>query len=103
MFLGIVFMVLAIIGAVAFLLVSIWFIVTIGFLPTVTMYLCLMFITTIGRMYTRHKRHRIGFRTVNTWDTDAADEMGSTARFGIPHDPYSTNVYRPGRRAPRGE
>ncbi len=89
MFMGIGLMILTSIGVGVFIAVTIWFILTIGFLQTVTMYGALTFITTFYLIYTRHRRHRIGFSTVRTWDTDAADQSGSTARYGTPHDPYS--------------
>jgi hypothetical protein len=88
MFMGIGIMALTGVGAIAFIAATVWFVLTIGFLQTVVMYGSLTFIATFYRLYTRHRRHRIGFRTVHTWDTDEADAAGSTARGGIPHDPY---------------
>lgn len=88
MLLGIGLMILCTIGAVVAIFLTIWFSTTIGFLQTITMYLGITAMVTFYRIYTRHGQHRIGFRTVQTWDTEAADNSGSTARGGIPHDPY---------------
>jgi hypothetical protein len=83
-------------AAMAWVAITVGFIITIGFLWTVLMELIFLLMFIICRIVWRVRALGHRFNTVREWDTTNADLEGSTARFGIPHDQGSY----PARRKP---
>lgn len=85
--LGIIFIVVGIITGIISVIITIWFIYSIGFLTTAVMYILLTLMTIVSLILWRLRRRAHGFSVVHTWDTEAADQIGSTTRYGFPQDP----------------
>lgn len=93
MFIGLGLIVLLSVSGAAFVAVTAFLVLAIGFLATATMYIILLFFYSIYCLYSSYRRgHR--FSSVAEWNTHNADLEGSTARFGLPHDHGSYNSRR---------
>jgi hypothetical protein len=86
MFLGLVMLAGGTLGGAACIALTIAFVIMIGFIPTVAMYLLFLLAIMIVRIVKKVQRMGHKYRTVREWDTDNADLEGSTARYGLPHD-----------------
>jgi hypothetical protein len=87
MLLGCIILALLVPAAIGGLLLSWWLAATIGLLPAVTLYIVLLFSYAVWCVWLQTRRQGAGWRSIERWDTDVADEAGSTARGGFPHDP----------------
>lgn len=86
MFLGFGALIGGVIGAVAWIALTIGFTMLIGFLPTAFMEAILLLMFVIYRIVYRVRALGHKYSTVREWDTKNADLEGSTARFGVPFD-----------------
>lgn len=93
MFQGFAFILFGILGAIAFVAVTVLITIVLGFLATVCLYIAVLFMFAVYRIARSIIRN--GHRIIHTWDTDAADEQGSTARGGYPQDPGNIIVRKP--------
>lgn len=102
MFQGFAVIIIGVLGALVFLIGTIYVGIKVGILPV----LCIFVLAGLMIAGYRIARSiiRNGHRIIHTWDTDAADEQGSTARAGLPQDPggvYVQKRYSGVRRAER--
>ena|SRR5579872_4388218 len=88
MIIGFAAVILGAVGLIIGFIVTLWFVFNLGLLVTLTMYVILLLMTSVSLVYWQVKRHKVGFRSLAYYDPDAADEAGSTARGGFPHDPF---------------
>lgn len=86
MFIGFGIIILLVVGAIAFVATTLWFLLILGIMVTAIMYITIAFMTVISLIYWQIKRYGAGVRTLVQYDPDHADALGSTARYGNPHD-----------------
>jgi hypothetical protein len=102
---GIVSYIKLAVASLFLLALGVFLVYEIGILPTAYIYVSGYLLYLVYDIY-QHVKHRGGgtMRTVIQYDPNAADEAGSTARYGTPHDPLSVIPRWPsGRRPPAGE
>lgn len=93
MFQGFAVIVIGVLGALVFLIGTIYVGIKVGIIPVACIFVLAGLMIAVYRVARSIARN--GHHIIHTWDTDAADEQGSTARAGFPQDPGGVYVRTP--------